>query len=199
MSPVRKGWLRGKVAQGAAKSHNLQRIVLVTFAVAGIFLAFFILDAAFVWKWLSLSASGVNHQTNSDAYLYAYNDIYDGTLLILLSGIVTSFVLQTFRFRQLAVYLMTGALSGLLAVYYFAFEFTQTFWLMGPRPPPPAFTTVVIDVFAKIPPVCTAMVAIGRMSVAFSLASAFIALIGLLCGGLYWLLFVRRSLQGAAQ
>jgi hypothetical protein len=42
LSPVHKTGLRGKVAQGAAMSHNLQQIVLVTFAVAGIFLAFFI-------------------------------------------------------------------------------------------------------------------------------------------------------------
>jgi hypothetical protein len=114
------------------------------------------------------------------------NAAFDLLMLVAVSGILPSLVLRKFRIQNIAAYLVAGALSGLLAVYLFVFEFGETFTLFGGTRPAPPFDHLLIKVFSQL----SGLVTEAPKELLVELGAA---VPGALFGGLFWLLAVRRK------
>jgi hypothetical protein len=166
---------------------RLRRGVLAGLCVAGVFAGYLIVEAADVEFEI----------THASLDLVSAYDAAAGIIVfVFLCGALPSLVLRLFRVRSIVPYLVAGAISGPFAIHAFLFHFAETFNLFGSEPPLPSFGNLLLDALSDLPD----LVAKPLHELRWVVPGA--ALIGLVCGGLFWLAFVwwpaRRARRSVA-
>jgi len=157
-------------------SEKLRHVVPAGLSVTGVFACYLLAMAVFVEIDLTLS-------TRLPEILLRL--VFDLLLLVFASGILPSLILRQFGTRSIWTYACTGTLSGLLTLYLVLFWFAETFTLFEPRPMR-SLGTLIAHAFTDHGDVIPSLVGEALQGTVVA------ALVGGVCGGLFWLVFVRR-------
>ena len=170
-------------------SHNLKRSLLAILAVGGVFLAVLVLLVSLMeFSWM-ISAAGKRFE-----YDRVLRFGFEAYLLIVWSGIIPCFVLQTQRVRFLGAYLIAGVASGLVYTWCLLFAMKHglplAFCCIGQKP----IDELMIELFRGMPRLLSEFIVTNDGIEPL----LFLTVPGFLVSGLYWLLFARRIRRAAS-